>query len=79
MSVRSVPGRNTQTERENQDFSYLEKGFEIIHAEDGSKHYYCRLCLDKKEDPTYKPLVLRPGTDRTDTSEKRVKSDQFGG
>ena len=35
-----------------------EKGFEIIHAEDGSKHYYCRLCLDKKEDPTYKPLVV---------------------
>jgi hypothetical protein len=33
-------------------------GFEIIHAGNQKKHYYCRLCLDDKKDMTYKPLVI---------------------
>jgi hypothetical protein len=35
-----------------------KNGFEIIHAESGSKHFYCRLCLDKEVDLAYKPLRL---------------------
>ena len=36
-----------------------EKGFEITPENDScSKYYYCRLCLDVNQDPTYKPLSV---------------------
>ena len=47
-------GNGTKTKKTSDVWN---SGFEIIHAELGSKHYYCRLCLDKKENPNYKPLI----------------------
>jgi len=39
--------------------SYIwNNGFEIIHAEKGTKHYYCQLCLDEGDDLQYKPLAI---------------------
>lgn len=35
-----------------------DHGFAIVNVESGTRHYYCCLCLDKKEDPKYTPLVL---------------------
>jgi hypothetical protein len=35
-----------------------QHGFEIVHVENRTRHYYCRLCLDEGKDPSYRPLVL---------------------
>lgn len=35
-----------------------DHGFEIVHAENGTRHYYCRICVDEKRDISYTPLVL---------------------
>lgn len=50
--------------------SIWESGYEIIDTEDGSKHYYCCLCLDMKENPAYTPLLLNG----TSTIQSHIKS-----
>ncbi|KAN0069964.1 hypothetical protein V8E54_012270 [Elaphomyces granulatus] len=35
-----------------------QHGFEIVHVEHRTRHYYCCGCLDEGKDPSYKPLVL---------------------
>ena len=35
-----------------------KKGFEMVHVEKGTKHYYCTLCLDERRETNYKPLVI---------------------
>ena len=35
-----------------------QHGFEIVHVERRTRHYYCCLCLNEGKDPSYKPLVL---------------------
>jgi hypothetical protein len=35
-----------------------EKGFEVIHVNNESKHYYCRPCLNEKINPKYKLLIV---------------------
>jgi hypothetical protein len=45
--------------RKGKKRSYIwQHGYEIIHAEKKTKHYYCKLCLDENQDKSYTPLVI---------------------
>ena len=41
-----------------EDLATTRKGYEIVHVDRRSKHYYCCLCLDEKKDTAYKPLII---------------------
>ena len=54
------------------------KGFEIIHMDKKSKHYYCRLCLDEGIDPSYVPLVVAGNSSVHSHFRSKHSLDQFG-
>lgn len=52
LRAKDVAGKST-----NKTSGIWKHGYEIIHVETKKSHYYCKLCLDKK-DMAYKPLVI---------------------
>jgi hypothetical protein len=50
--------KNVAGKRTAKTSGIWKHGFEIIHAENKKKYYYCKLCLDDKKDMAYKPLVI---------------------